>query len=50
MSAPNVEPESEICSRCGEGTSFEWSDGEQGFVSVCCTRPPMALDREPPDA
>jgi len=49
MTAPNAEPESEICSRCGEGTGWEWIEGE-GFLSVCCSRPPMRLDCEPLDA
>jgi len=41
--------ETEICSKCGQGTGWEWDDYEQAFVSVCCHRPPKALpaDAEP---
>lgn len=35
-------PETELCSKCGMGTGWDWQEGE-GWVSSCCTRPPKAL-------
>lgn len=46
--------ETERCSRCNQGTAFEWDDEERGFVSSCCHWPeqplPADAEREPPDA
>jgi len=32
------------CSRCGRSAAFRYDDYEQGWVSVCCTWPAMALE------
>lgn len=34
--------ETETCSRCGQGTGWEFSETE-GWLSTCCARPPKAL-------
>lgn len=34
--------ETETCSKCGQGTGWEWDELE-GWTSVCCARPPKAL-------
>lgn len=35
--------DTEVCSRCGHHTGFEWSEDEGGFVSVCCAWPEQKL-------
>lgn len=40
-------PESERCADCGRTSSFEWSEEEDNWVSVCCTA--YASPVEPPE-
>jgi len=35
-------PTPEVCSKCSSNTAFEYDELE-GWVSVCCTRPAMAV-------
>jgi hypothetical protein len=47
MTVPNMfpnEPDFGRCSRCGQGTGWEWDDYENAYVSVCCWAPAVEPD------
>ena len=37
------------CSHCRDNATFEWSEEEKDFMSVCCWARPIPVDVEPRD-
>ena len=48
--APTTDEPDAPCSKCHGYTSYDWDAYEGGWLSLCCWRPPVALDVEPDDA